>query len=241
MSKEQEEGATTDMDEVRGEDIFQRTLSGKLWLENNFNSRVFTNTMISAWKLKNPMETLELAKNLFLFRFTKKRDLENVLHNGPWSFYHNLLVITQVSGEEQSSTQNLHFGSFWVKAYELPFMVRTKAMTKKLGGILGTFEEVDQKDAHQNGRFLCIKVTLNSRLPLKRGTVVRFKDKILKVFFKYERLLTFCFVCGRFGHQLKDCDDVGELSEEGFEQLEERDFSYEAWLRASPLTIISDE
>lgn len=74
---------------------------------------------------------------------------------------------------------------------------------------------MDQKEAHRNGRFLRVNVKIDLKHPLKRGIMVRFKDKILRVRFKYGRLPTFCFVCGRVGHQLKDCEAVGDLSEEG--------------------------
>ncbi|XP_058746072.1 uncharacterized protein LOC131618942 [Vicia villosa] len=241
LSKEEEEGVTAEVEEVCEEEIFQRTLAGKLWTDNHFNTRAFINTMIGAWKLKHQVETQELSKNLFLFRFATKRDLESVLRNGPWSFDRNLLILTRVSGEEQPSALNMHFGVFWVRIYELPLMLRTEAMARKLGGILGSLEEVDQNDAHRNGRFLRIKVSIDLKQPLKRGTVVRFKEKNLRVFFKYERLPTFCFVCGKVGHQLKDCDSVGELSEEGFEELEEQELSYGTWLRASPLPKINDD
>ncbi|XP_058759547.1 uncharacterized protein LOC131632840 [Vicia villosa] len=235
LSKEEEEGVTADVEEIGGEEIFQRTLAGKLWSDNSFNSRAFISTMIGAWKLKNPVDTQELSKNLFLFRFSTRRDLENVLRNGPWSFDRHLLVLSRLSGEEQPSALKMHFDSLWVRVYELPLLLRTEAMAKKLGGILGSFEEMDQRDVNRNGRFLRIKVSVDLQKPLKRGTVVRFKEKNLKVFFKYERLPTFCFVCGKLGHQLKDCETVGELSEEGFEELEEQELAYGTWLRASPL------
>lgn len=64
-------------------------------------------------------------------------------------------------------------------------------------------------------------MTIHLKKPLKRGKVVRFKEKNLRVYFKYERLSNFCFVCGKLGHQLKDCELVGDLSEEGFEDLDE--------------------
>ncbi|XP_058776541.1 uncharacterized protein LOC131650847 [Vicia villosa] len=235
LSKEEEEGVTIEAEEGGEDEIFQRTLAGKLWTDNSFNSRAFTSTMISAWRLKNPVEVQELNKNLFLFRFASKRDLEGVLRNGPWSFDRNILVLARVSGDEQPSDLNMHFGTFWVRVYELPLKLRSETMAKKLGGILGEFEEMDLKEAHRNGRFLRLKVKVDLKQPLKRGTVVRFKEKNLRVHFKYERLPTFCFICGHVGHQLKDCESVGELSEEGFEDLEEQDLSYGAWLRASPL------
>lgn len=73
-------------------------------------------------------------------------------------------------------------------------MLISEAMDKKLGGILGEFEEMDQKEAHRNERFLRIKVKINLKKPLKPGTVVRYKEKNLRVHFKYERLPTF-FLC----------------------------------------------
>ncbi|XP_058763213.1 uncharacterized protein LOC131636620 [Vicia villosa] len=241
FSKEEEEGITTEIEEVCEGKIFQRTLAGRLWTDNSFNSKAFTSTMVGAWKLKNPVEVQELNKNLFLFRFATRRDLENILKNGPWSFDRNLLVLSRITGEEQPSDLNMHYGTFRVRIYELPLMLRSKAMGKKLGGILGEFEELDTKEAHRNRRFLRIKVTIDLKKPLKRGTVVKFKEKNLRVHFKYERLPTFCFVCGKLGHQIKHCETVGDLSEEGFKDIEEQDLAFGAWLRASPLPRIQEE
>lgn len=74
--------------------------------------------MLGASKLKHPVETEELSKNLFLFKFATKRNLEGVLRNGPWSFDRNLLVLERVSGEEQPSDLNMHYGVLWVRIYE---------------------------------------------------------------------------------------------------------------------------
>lgn len=57
LTKEEEEGGTATIEDVNDEEIFQRILGGKLLAENSFNSRVFTNTMVGAWRLKNPLET----------------------------------------------------------------------------------------------------------------------------------------------------------------------------------------
>ncbi|XP_058749387.1 uncharacterized protein LOC131622377 [Vicia villosa] len=241
FSKEEEEGVVVAEEEVCEEESFQTTLAGRLWMDSSYNVRAFKSTMINAWRLKNHVEIQDLSKNLFLFKFASKRDLESVLKNGPWSFDRALLVLKRVSGEEQPSDLNMHFSPFWVRIYELPLMLRSEAMARKIGSIIGTFEEMDTREACRNGRFLRIKVTVDLKLPLKRGTMVKFKEKNLRVHFKYERLPTFCFVCGRIGHQLKDCESLEELTEAGFEELEEQDLSYGQWLRASPLPKMSDQ
>lgn len=114
LSKEEEEGITIEVKEECGGDIFKRTLAGKLWTENSFKSKALASTMIEAWKLRNPIETRELSKNIFLFQFSTKRDLDNILRNGPWSFDRNFLVLDRVSGEEQPSDLKMHYGEFWV-------------------------------------------------------------------------------------------------------------------------------
>lgn len=143
LSKEEEEGVTTVEDEICKEESFQRTLVGKLWTKNSFNARAFTSTMLSSWRLKNPVETQALNKNLFLFKFATRRDLEVVLKNGPWSFDRHLLVLKRISGEEQPPDLEMHFGTFWVRVYDFPLKLRSEVMAKKIGGILGTYEEMD--------------------------------------------------------------------------------------------------
>lgn len=136
----------------------------------------------------------------------------------------------KITGEEQPSDLNMHYDTFWIHIYELPLMLRSEAMEKKLGGILGMFGELDRKEAHRNGCFLRIRVTIDLRKPLKRGTMVRFKEKNLRVHFKYEHLQTFSFLCGKLGHQIKYCKEVCDIIEEGFEDIEEKDLTFEAWL-----------
>lgn len=57
LSKEEEEGITLEEDEVYGDEVFRRTLAGKLWSDNPFNVRAFKSTITQAFRLKNPVET----------------------------------------------------------------------------------------------------------------------------------------------------------------------------------------
>ncbi|CAK8536828.1 unnamed protein product [Lathyrus sativus] len=101
FSKEEEEGIKAEVEEVCEGEILQRTLAGKQWTNNSFNSRAFISTMTGTWKLRNPVEVQDLNKNLFLFRLATKRDLKCVLKNGPWSFDKYILILSCIFGEEQ--------------------------------------------------------------------------------------------------------------------------------------------
>ncbi|CAI8603338.1 unnamed protein product [Vicia faba] len=106
----------------------------------------------------------------------------------------------QVSGEEKPSGLDMHFNSFWVRVYDLPSILILEAMTRKIESILGTFEEMNPKDEHMCGRFLHIKIMVDLKKPLKEGQWL--------------------------GHYLKDCEALGDLSDEGYEDVDEHKLSY---------------
>ncbi|MCH88312.1 zinc CCHC-type-like protein, partial [Trifolium medium] len=241
LSKEEEEGIEAVESEECGEEFFDRSLVGKLWTVDPFNVRIFKQVITQAWRLKNTVEVQDLNKNLFLFRFASKRDADSVMKNGPWSFDRNLVVLKRISGEEQPSDLEMHTGEFWTRIYDLPLKLRSESMAKKLGDIIGSFMEVDSKDCNRLGKFLRVKTSIDLRKPLKRGTIVKYQGKDLKVFFKFERLPTFCFVCGRIGHQIKDCEELESKDDADFDDIEEKELPFGQWLRASPLPKFTGE
>lgn len=153
----------------------------------------------------------------------------------------NLLILNRVTGDEQSSDLEMNTMAFWIRVCDLPLKLRTDAMAKRLGDSIGVFDEVDQKKENKSGHFLRIRTRINLRKPIKRGTVVKYQGKNLKVFFKYRRLPTFCFVCGKIGHQIRDCDEVASQDNEGYEELEEKEQPFGLWMRASPLPKYNSE
>lgn len=181
------------------------------------------------------MEVQELGKNLFLFTFSTKRDLENVLNSGPWNFDRYVLVLKRISGIEQPSEMALDSTSLWARVYDLPLRLRTENMATRLGNMMEKFEEADNSDCNGLGKFLRVKVSLDLKKPMKRGTMIQFQGKDLKVFFRYKRLPAFCFICGKLGHQMKECDEGDNPEENAYDDFEEKDLPFGPWLRASPL------
>ncbi|CAJ2652060.1 unnamed protein product [Trifolium pratense] len=233
---------TVEDEEVCNDDeSFSRTLVGKIWTESPYNIRAFKQTMTQAWRSRNPIEIQDLNKNLYLFKFATKKEAELVYRNGPWSFDRNLLILNKISGNEQPSELAMDHVSFWVRVYDLPLKLRSEGIAKKLGNTVGTFEEMDFKDINRMGKFLRMRVSVDLKKPLKRGTKLNFQGKEIWVDYKYERLPNFCFACGRIGHQMRDCEDIEDHDEVQYSELEEKQQAFSPWLRASPLPKMSYE
>jgi hypothetical protein len=144
--EDEDEAITVEEDEIcQDDESFSRTLVGKIWTDSPYNIRAFKQTMIQAWRSRNPIEIQDLNKNLFLFKFATKKEVELVCKNGPWSFDRNLLILNKISGNEQPSELAMDRASFWVRVYDLPLKLRTEGMAKKLGNNIGNFEEMDMK------------------------------------------------------------------------------------------------
>ncbi|KAL0004792.1 hypothetical protein SO802_012353 [Lithocarpus litseifolius] len=149
--------------------------------------------------------------------------MDRVLMLSPWTFDKYLVALHKLETDEQVKTVNFDKASFWVQIHDLP----PRRMKKDVGVSIGrTLGEVEDVDMGEEGKALgrCIRVKLN------RGRLVSFGSReSLWVNFKYERLLIFCYWCGKLNHDDKDC--VLWISSKG--SLRKEDQQYGVWLRAS--------
>ncbi|XP_057443820.1 uncharacterized protein LOC130735972 [Lotus japonicus] len=223
---------TVEDDDCRGDELTSLLLAGKLWTESSYNVRAFTQTVTTAWKLRNPVEIREISKNRYVFRFATERDLRSVIDGGPWSFNRMILVLKRFSDEVQPSEIDLSTVDMWIRVYDLPLKLKSESIARRLGNSIGFFVAMDARLENQVGLFLRLRVTVDLTKALMRGTVLVWQGKELRVLFRYERLPVFCFVCGKIGHQMKDC----EVSEVVDEDSDSSYLPYGPWLRVQPFS-----
>jgi hypothetical protein len=81
-----------------------------------------------------------------------------------------------------------------------------KSVGSKIGASLGKLEDVDiAGDGVGWGRYLRLRVTIDLSKPLDRGRELKMEGISHWVVFKYEKLPSFCFRCGRIVHDKKGC------------------------------------
>ena len=99
---------------------------------------------------------------------------------------------------------------FWFQVWGLPFEFLTEEVGKDIGGTIGNFLEVDKHSWQSNqAKFMHIRVDIQINRPLQRGGYVSSLEGGKHwVTFKYKRLPTIYFICGRIGHDVKHCSEA---------------------------------
>lgn len=98
----------------------------------------------------------------------------------------------------------------WVQVHDLPRGMWSENILANIGNFVGKVVKLDPANL-TGGRkpYAHIRITMYLNKPIKRGLKInREGGEWSWVNFNYERLSTFCFVCGLMGHSERDCSLV---------------------------------
>ncbi|KAH1055619.1 hypothetical protein J1N35_033684 [Gossypium stocksii] len=163
--------------------------------------------MANLWHPIGGVSITDIGEKRILFRFYCEVDRDRVLKGSPWIFNNHLLLISMLKEDDNPLEVHLHQAGFWVQLHNLPSDLYSENMARQFGDFIGSFVDYDSKAilaGLQN--FMRIRVLVDVRKPLKRRKKLLIaKSKECIVSFKYEKLTTFCFLCGRLGHGESFC------------------------------------
>ncbi|KAK4394419.1 Nitrate reductase [NADH] [Sesamum angolense] len=129
------------------------------------------------------------------------RDRDRVLEHCPYAFDKTLLVLAPVEAEDDPNLMDLNWCKFHIHIHGLPLGKITQEIDVFIGNRLEKFKEVDlDRNGEVLGSSICIWVALDITKPFKRALKLHtvLGDDHL-IFFTYERLQNFCYLCGCLG------------------------------------------
>lgn len=202
-------------------------LVGRVWTGRAVNAFGLMDTMKKVWNLRRGMTCREIETNLFSFQFNNQKDAERVLNGTPWHFNKDSLVLKPIEENIPPSAMQFNLTPIWIRLYDGPLLARSKTVVQQMGNRVGRFVEVDEETIHGLSQSIRLRVEIDLNKPLKTGMKICIDNKNVWIQIKYERLPSFCYICGHLGHTMKDCDQAEEIQPS--QSLKFGDF-----LRASP-------
>ncbi|MFQ6619409.1 hypothetical protein Gotur_000470 [Gossypium turneri] len=162
--------------------------------------------MADLWHPLGGVSIADVGEKRFVFQFYCEMDFDRVVKGAPWTFNNHLLVFHHLKQGEDPLEVDLLYTEFWVQIYNLPPGFFTESIAKQFGDFIGVFVEYDTKAIAAGLRsYMLIRVKVDIRQSLKRRKKLIMAKKEFFVTFKYERLSTFCFLCGKLGHSENCC------------------------------------
>ncbi|XP_019179235.1 PREDICTED: uncharacterized protein LOC109174453 [Ipomoea nil] len=201
---------------------------GRLVTQKPIRFPFFQDTMAAVWRPAMGVNTRQLESRRYLFRFYHEADVERVINVGPWTYEQSLLIMKRLDLGEDPYAMALDQAEFWVQVHSLPAGFRSEIVVKAIGSFLGTLIHVDDRNFDGSMRlFYRVRVAIDVAKPLKKQMKLK-KDNGSWVYvdFRYERLPTFCFLCGVIGHGEKFCSKIVHGADLKAEK------PYGVWMRA---------
>ncbi|XP_057457142.1 uncharacterized protein LOC130748067 [Lotus japonicus] len=183
----------------------------------------FKNVMRELWQTRNCLEIRHAGQKIFTFKFTSPKDRDLVLKSGPWCFERHLLALNTYDGKSDPRSVELSMVPFWIQVQGLPVAGRTESIARSIGNAFAGFIDWDKSEASKYGSFFRLRAWVQVDVPLRRGQMIEpEKGDPIKLRFKFEKLINFCYRCGRMDHVQKEC---------GYE-IQKGGFPFGPWLRA---------
>jgi hypothetical protein len=126
-----------------------------------------------------------------------------------------MLVLNTLAEDEDPREVQLTKVPFWIQVHNLPARFMSQKVGKNIADYIGEYLEYDEKNDNLPWRkYMRIHVLVDVRLPLKRTKKIKKPEGESRIVqFRYERLGTFCYICGLMGHSDSRCPKLFEMGD----------------------------
>ncbi|KAF4362486.1 hypothetical protein F8388_019769 [Cannabis sativa] len=145
--------------------------------------------------------------------FYHEIDIQRVLEGSPWTYDRKQMIIQRLTPGENLKMVVLNSLDMWVQIHGLMTGFKTDWALREAAKYIGTLVASDPNNFSRVWRdYLRMRVTINVVEPSKRRMKFRKRNgEAFYAYFKYERVPTFCFICGVTGHAERFCNKVYDI------------------------------
>ncbi|CAL8098266.1 unnamed protein product [Prunus armeniaca] len=154
------------------------------------------------WRLKGPMQLVDLDNGFFIVRFVLEEDMLCMLTGGPWVVAGQYVAVQKWRPNFCAAEEHVSRITVWVRLSGMGVEFFNSETIKCIGDLIGSSYKVDVHTVGQmRGKFarVCVEIDLN--MPLIPYLVV--EGRPMRV--EYENLPVICFNCCRVGHSKEHC------------------------------------
>ncbi|XP_057792251.1 uncharacterized protein LOC131009066 [Salvia miltiorrhiza] len=206
-------------------------LAGKVFANKQINRDLLVTHLPNILQTTQRVDIEIVGSNIFVAHFKSIMDKKYALNGGPWHFFHDLLLFSEIEGFQNPSEVKFENFTGWIQCHNLPVACMHPEVIKRIGEQIGSVLEVDLgADGLCLGRFARVRVSWLLSRPLQRCIRLLPDGEMEEaiIILLYEKIPNFCFKCGKIGHLYRFCDESTMTTQE---------MKYGTWLMA-PKTFV---
>ncbi|GAU37478.1 hypothetical protein TSUD_207140 [Trifolium subterraneum] len=186
---------------MSSDELLELCLVGSFLTDKPVKFKQMKLCLANLWRPGQQVTISPVEENKFLFQFYHLWDMERVFQGGPWLFDNHMLVFKKLTIVQLDEME------MWVQIFNLPFGYTNESMGLLIGSHLGRYIKYDEYNNSGSWRmYMRVRVAVKVDEPLKKSLTLEKEDGgIVHVYFKYEKLGVFCYVCGVLGHTESFC------------------------------------
>lgn len=172
----------------------------------------------------------DLGPNKFALSFKNPRDCGLDMEGSPWLVDRCAVLLEALEEGTDPKTVEVNTMTIVVRLHFIPMHLCSGKVVEQLGSSLGELVEKVNGKRDAFVEYVRVRVRMDVRKPLKRGSFLRKGDGSRKwVAFSYELMPLYCFLCGIVGHMEKRCPT---RYQQGFVDPG-KDFQFGEWMKAT--------
>lgn len=176
----------------------------------NVSLFMFERSMRAAWRSRY-FKAKELVPNLFMVHFRTEDDLRLVCQRQPWIVERETMLVEWVdpSGDKPMSSYTFRYLPVTMHLYGIPKSLRSMDLVEKIIQRIGAKDNsvvFSESSLFRIPEYVIACVILDVRKPLLDSIIISIsKEKKIKVFIYYEKIVKICNFCGYLFHNVSSC------------------------------------
>ncbi|MFQ6666601.1 hypothetical protein Gotur_032895 [Gossypium turneri] len=177
---------------------FEAWAVGKIMLEEKVNRDAMYRVFKSLWFTKEEVNFIAVKEDVILVKFGNMEDRKRILNLSPCLFDQCLFAMLPYVKDQDTDAYAFNLTPFWLRIFNIPLEYMDKQVATDVGKAIEEVVAIDWRDRDGGWtEYIRLKVMIDVSKPLRRVVHLVSSDGAeIVCAIKYERLPTFCYICG---------------------------------------------